>query len=136
MAVTKRYAVYCRGELIGEYTAVDAAEMLKCTPGTVRTYASGGNKLYGEYTFEVVESEEKAVRPWPKCDDWSEEWERAGSKPDTDKAGGRMEVRWNDEEIIKTAWHDSELCCSTDLYRHVSWYWFHGGLTACCEDAE
>ena len=76
MAVTKRYAVYCHGELIGEYTAVDAAEMLKCTPGTVRTYASGGNKLYGEYTFEVVEPEEKAVRPWPKCDDWSEEWER------------------------------------------------------------
>lgn len=70
------YEVYRRGELIGEYTAVDAAEMLKCTPGTVRTYASGGNKLYGEYTFEVVEPEEKAVRPWPKCDDWSEEWER------------------------------------------------------------
>lgn len=46
MAVTKRYAVYCRGELIGEYT------------------------------FEVVEPEEKAVRPWPKCDDWSEERER------------------------------------------------------------
>lgn len=40
MAVTKRYAVYCHGELIGEYTAVDAAAMLKCTPGTVRTYAS------------------------------------------------------------------------------------------------
>lgn len=34
MTVTKRYAVYCRGELIGEYTAVDAADMLKCTPGT------------------------------------------------------------------------------------------------------
>lgn len=47
-----------------------------------------------------------------------------------------MEVRWNDEEIIKTAWHDSELCFSTDLYRHVSWRWFHGGLTACREDAE
>ena len=36
MAVTKRYAVYCRGELIGEYTAVEAAAILKCTPGTVR----------------------------------------------------------------------------------------------------
>ena len=47
-----------------------------------------------------------------------------------------MEVRWNDEEIIKTAWHDSELCFSTDLYRHVSWRWFHGGHTACREDAE
>ena len=54
MAVTKRYAVYCRGELIGEYTAVEAAAMLKRTPGTVRVYASGGNKLYGEYTFEPV----------------------------------------------------------------------------------
>ena len=47
-----------------------------------------------------------------------------------------MEVRWNDEEIIKTAWYDSELCFSTDLYRHVSWRWFHGGHTACREDAE
>ena len=55
MAVTKRYAVYCRGELIGEYTAVDAATMLKCTPGTVRTYAGYGKALYGEYTFEVIE---------------------------------------------------------------------------------
>lgn len=45
-------------------------------------------------------------------------------------------MRWNDEEIIKTAWHDSELCFSTDLYRHVSWRWFHGGHTACREDAE
>lgn len=51
MAVTKRYKVCRRGKLIGEYTAVDAADMLKCTPGTVRSYASGGNKLYGEYTF-------------------------------------------------------------------------------------
>ena len=45
-------------------------------------------------------------------------------------------MRWNDEEIIKTAWHDSELCGSVDLHRHVSWRWFHGGLTACREDAE
>ena len=45
-------------------------------------------------------------------------------------------MRWNDEEIIKTALHDSELCCGTDLYRYVSWYWFHGGLIACREDAE
>ena len=45
-------------------------------------------------------------------------------------------MRWNDEEIIKTAWHDSELCRSIDLYRHVSWRWFHGGLIACREDAE
>lgn len=45
------YKVYRRGKLIGEYTAVDAAAMLKCTPGTVRSYASRGLKLYGEYTF-------------------------------------------------------------------------------------
>lgn len=76
MAVTKRYKVCRRGKLIGEHTAVDAAAMLKCTPGTVRTYASGGNKLYGEYTFEVVEPGEKAVKPWSKCDEWSKEWER------------------------------------------------------------
>lgn len=81
MAVTKRYAVYCHGELIGEYTAVDAADMLKCTPGTVRTYASGGNKLYGEYTFEAVEPGEKAVKPWSKCDE----------------TGARMEVMQRNE---------------------------------------
>lgn len=55
MTVTKRYAVYCRGELIGEYTAVEAAAILKCTPGTVRVYASYSKALYGEYTFEVIE---------------------------------------------------------------------------------
>ena len=33
-------------------------------------------------------------------------------------------------------WYDSELRCGIDLYRHVSWCWFHGGLTACREDAE
>ena len=76
MAATKRYKVYRRGELIGEYTAVDAADMLKCTAGTVRTYASSYNKLYGEYTFEVVEPEKKAVKLWSKCDEWSDEWER------------------------------------------------------------
>lgn len=78
MAVTKRYKVYRRGELIGEYTAVDAADMLKCTPGTVRCYASRGIKLYGKYTFEVVEPEPvcKADKLWSKCDEWSKEWER------------------------------------------------------------
>ena len=29
MAVTKRYKIYRRGELIGEYTAVEAAAILK-----------------------------------------------------------------------------------------------------------
>ena len=76
MGAVKKYKVYRNKELIGEYTAAAAAAMLKCTAGTVRTYASSCNKLYGAYTFEVVETEEKAVKPWPKCDEWSEEWER------------------------------------------------------------
>ena len=71
MAVTKRYAVYCHGELIGEYTAVDAADMLKCTPGTVRTYASYGKALYGEYTFEVVEPDSRMEKSWPASDEWA-----------------------------------------------------------------
>ena len=77
MAVTKRYAVYRGGELLGEYTAVAAAAMLKCTPGTVRVYASGGNKLYGEYTFEVVEPEPvcKADKPWTMTKTQAKEWE-------------------------------------------------------------
>lgn len=45
-----------------------------------------------------------------------------------------MEVRWNDEEIIKTAWHDFELCCSTDLHRHVSGCWFCRGYTDCYDE--
>lgn len=77
MAVTKRYKVCRRGKLIGEYTAVDAADMLKCTPGTVRSYASGGNKLYGEYTFEVVEPEPvcKAGKSWTMTRDQAVDWE-------------------------------------------------------------
>lgn len=77
MAVTKRYAVYCHGELIGEYTAVEAAAILKCTPGTVRAYASGGNKLYGEYTFEPVVTEpiSKADKPWTMTKAQAKDWE-------------------------------------------------------------
>lgn len=75
MAVTKRYAVYRRGELIGEHTAVEAAAMLKCTPGTVRVYANGGNKLYGEYTFEAVEPDSQMEKPWPASDEWAADWE-------------------------------------------------------------
>ena len=73
MAVIKRYKIYRRGELIGEYTAVEAAAMLKCTPGTVRTYASYGKALYGEYTFEVVEPDSRMEKPWPASDEWAGE---------------------------------------------------------------
>ena len=76
MGAVKKYKVYRDEEPIGEYTATAAAAMLKCTAGTVRTYASSCNKLYGEYTFEVVEPGEKVIKPWSKCDEWSEEWER------------------------------------------------------------
>ena len=77
MAVTRKYKVFRRGELIGEHTAVEAAAMLKCTPGTVRVYASGGNKLYGEYTFEVVEPEPvcKADKPWTMTKAQAKDWE-------------------------------------------------------------
>ena len=75
MAVTKKYAVYRGEELLGEYTAVAAAAMLKCTPGTVRTYASYGKALYGEYTFEVVEPDSRMEKPWPASDEWAANWE-------------------------------------------------------------
>ena len=77
MAVTKRYKVYRCDKLIDDYTAVDAAAMLKCTPGTVRSYASGGNKLYGEYTFEVVEPEPvcKAGKSWTMTREQAVNWE-------------------------------------------------------------
>ena len=76
MAVIKRYKIYRRGELIGEYTAVEAAAMLKCAPGTVRTYASYGKALYGEYTFEVVEPDSRMEKPWPASDEWAADWEK------------------------------------------------------------
>lgn len=76
MAVIKRYKIYRRGELIGEYTAVEAAAMLKCTPGTVRTYASYGKALYGEYTFDVVEPDSRMEKPWPASDEWAADWEK------------------------------------------------------------
>ena len=75
MAVTKRYKVFRRSELIGVHTAVEAAAMLKCTPGTVRCYASGGKALYGEYTFEVVEADSRMEKPWPVSDEWAADWE-------------------------------------------------------------
>ena len=77
MAVTKKYKVFRRGKLIGEHTAVEAAAILKCTPGTVRCYASGGNKLYGEYTFEMVEPDPvcKAGKPWTMTKAQTAEWE-------------------------------------------------------------
>ncbi len=76
MGAVKRYKIYRRGELIGEYTAVEAAAMLKCTPGTVRTYASYGKALYGEYTFEVVEPDSRMEKPWPASDEWAADWEK------------------------------------------------------------
>lgn len=76
MAVTKSYAVYHGKEVLGEYTAVAAAAMLKCTPGTVRTYASYGKALYGEYTFEAVEPDSQMEKPWPASDEWAAAWEK------------------------------------------------------------
>lgn len=80
MAVTKRYKVYRRGKLIGEYTAVDAADMLKCTPGTVRCYASRGLKLYGEYTFDVMPESYKPAKYWSMKPDMEMDWERTRQK--------------------------------------------------------
>lgn len=75
MGAAKKYKVYRGEELIGEYTAVAAAAMLKCTPGTVRTYASYGKALYGEYTFEAIEPDSLMEKPWPASDEWAVDWE-------------------------------------------------------------
>ena len=75
MGAAKKYKVYRGEELIGEYTAVAAAAMLKCTPGTVRTYASYGETLYGEYTFEAIEPDSLMEKPWPASDEWAVDWE-------------------------------------------------------------
>ena len=73
---TKIYKVFHNNELIGDYTAVDAAEMLKCTPGTVRSYASRGLKLYGEYTFDVMPESYKPAKYWSMTPDMEMDWER------------------------------------------------------------
>lgn len=65
----KIYKVFRNSEQIGDYTAVDAAEMLKCTPGTVRSYASRGLKLYGEYTFDVMPESYKPEKYWSMTPD-------------------------------------------------------------------
>jgi hypothetical protein len=76
----KIYKVFRNSEQIGDYTAVDAAEMLKCTPGTVRSYASRGLKLYGEYTFDVMPESYKPEKYWSMTPDMEMDWERTRQK--------------------------------------------------------
>lgn len=76
MATKKYYKVYYHGELLGEHTAVDIAAILKCAPGTIRTYASTGKMLYGEYTFGLITPEYKARKSWSMSQEMQEEWER------------------------------------------------------------
>lgn len=78
MAKLKKYKIYRQGKPMGERTAVEIADLLKCTARTVRAYASCGNKLYGEYTFEPFEPEPvcEAAKPWVLSKEQAEEWER------------------------------------------------------------
>lgn len=76
----KIYKVFRNSEQIGDYTAVDAAEMLKCTPGTVRSYASRELKLYGEYTFDVMPESYKPEKYWSMTPDMEMDLERTRQK--------------------------------------------------------
>lgn len=77
---TKIYKVFRNSDPIGDYTAVDAAEMLKCTPGTVRSYASRGLKLYGEYTFDVMLESYKPAKYWSMTPEMESDWESTRQK--------------------------------------------------------
>ena len=57
-STAKKYQLYKSNDLVGEYTAAEIAEKLKCSLSTVRSYAKGPRYLYGKYRFEAVNPEE------------------------------------------------------------------------------
>lgn len=61
---------------MGEYTAKTIAEMLECSPGTVRSYAKGPRYLYGIYCFEAVKEEKNQKKPKTMNLSLEEDWER------------------------------------------------------------
>lgn len=62
--------------MVGEYTAKTIAEMLECSPGTVRSYAKGPRYLYGTYCFEAVKKEKNQKKPKTMNLSLEEDWER------------------------------------------------------------
>ena len=56
-STAKKYQLYKSNDLVGEYTAAEIAEKLKCSLSTVRSYAKGPRYLYGKYRFEAVKTE-------------------------------------------------------------------------------
>ena len=62
--------------MVGEYTAKTIAEMLECSPGTVRSYAKGPRYLYGKYRFEAVKTEKNQKKPKTMSLKLEKEWER------------------------------------------------------------
>lgn len=63
MATKKLYTVYDNGKPIGEYSSMEAAELLHLPCATISAYASSGAKALGRYTFEVCRELEFCTDP-------------------------------------------------------------------------
>ncbi len=67
--VTKLYALYDRGDFMGEYSAPEASALLKIPSATISSYGNSGDKILGRFTVEVIE-------PSSKRDLLAEEWDK------------------------------------------------------------
>jgi len=54
VATKKLYTIYDNGQSIGEYSSLEAAELLHLPCATISSYASSGAKALGRYTFVVA----------------------------------------------------------------------------------
>ena len=75
-STAKKYQLYKSNDLVGEYTAAEIAEKLKCSLSTVRSYAKGPRYLYGKYRFEAVKTEKIQKKPKTMSLKLEKDWER------------------------------------------------------------
>lgn len=64
-----RYRVFDNLKLVGTYTAVEAGELIGCSPKIVPSYASEGGTYQKRWSFELVEDTGKGQEEL-LCKDW------------------------------------------------------------------
>ena len=67
MAFSKKYEVYDRGALLGQYYADEVSELIGIPLRRVSAYAASGARFLRRYTIEAVDYTEPG---------WAEEWDR------------------------------------------------------------
>lgn len=67
MAFNKKYEVYDRGALLGQYYADEVSELIGIPLRRVSAYAASGARFLRRYTIEAVDDTEPG---------WAEEWDR------------------------------------------------------------